>query len=106
MATMSNRRSNQRRPRSWHVVVCALVALAVLAPAARADFGIASFSTTVTDTQAGGHPDLSTLVSFNLAGDGSPDGRFKDLTVSLPPGFLGNPQAVPECPMGVLVSTG
>ena len=103
---MGIRQSNQTRPRSWHAMICAFVVLAVLAPAARADFGIASFTTTVTDTQAGGHPDLSTFVGFNIGGDGSPDGRFKDLTIGLPPGFLGNPQAVPECPMGTLLSTG
>src|SRR6476661_3070105 len=104
MASMGIRRSSYRGTR-WLAVSCALAALAVAAPAAHADFGIASLQTTVSDTQAGGHPDFSTLVAFNLAGDGSPDGRFKDLTVSVPPGFLGNPLAVPECPMAVLLAT-
>ena len=102
---MGNRRSSRRAQRSWLGLVCALVALAALAPAARADFGIESLTTTVSDTQAGGHPDFSTLVTFNLLGDGSPDGRVKDLTVSTPPGLLGNPQAVPTCPMAMLMSS-
>ena len=105
MATMGIRRSSRRAQRPWLGLVCALVALAALAPAARADFGIESLTTTVSDTQAGGHPDFSTLVTFKLLGDNSPDGRIKDLTVSTPPGLLGNPQAVPTCPMALLMST-
>ena len=89
--------------RSWLGLVAAGVALVALAPAARAeDFGFDSFTTTVSGAQAGAHPDLSTIVNYNLAGDGSPAGRGKDLTVTLPQGFLGNPQNVPVCPMAAL----
>lgn len=105
MASMGIRRSSRRSRRSWLGVLCAAAALAAFAPAAHADFGIETFTTTVTSNQAGGHPDLSTVVNYRLLGDGTPDGRNKDLTVDLPPGFLGNPQAVPTCPMSVLLTT-
>ncbi len=55
------------------------------------------------DTRAGGHPSsASTAVFANTVrspkGAIVPAGDVKDVTVSLPPGFLGNPIAVPECP--------
>jgi hypothetical protein len=92
--------------RSWLALLGAAAAIALAAPAAHAadTFGIDTFTTTVTSDQAGGHPDLTTVVNFNLAGDGSPAGRDKDLTVALPQGFLGNPQNVPVCHLGQLLS--
>jgi hypothetical protein len=92
--------------RSWLALLGAAAAIALAAPAAHAadTFGIDTFTTTVTGDQAGGHPDLTTVVNFNLAGDGSPAGRDKDLTVALPQGFLGNPQNVPVCHLGQLLS--
>jgi hypothetical protein len=91
-----------------------LVALAVLvfslaAPAAaQADFGLVPGSTTVSalnsdgtvDTLAGSHPSSFT-VHFELKTDaeGRPDGgEMRDVIVDLPPGFFGNPQAMPRCP--------
>ena len=60
-------------------------------------FGIKSFSTSSSTTQAGAHADLST--SFSMATDslGNTAGQLKDVTVGLPPGVVGNPQAVPKC---------
>jgi len=85
--------------------VAAMLALA--APAAGADsFGIQSLTTTVTSAQAGGHPDLTTTVMFDTAQDGSLLGRDRDLVVTLPPGLLGDPQAVPECPLSDLLADG
>jgi hypothetical protein len=53
-------------------------------------------------TQAGSHPHtastefrLTTVVTS--AGGGSPIEELKDVTVRLPPGFVGNPQAYPRC---------
>ena len=98
MATMRIRRLG---------LLCASVVLLAVVPAAHAaDFGIESLQTTVTSAQAGGHPDLSTIVSYNLQNDGSPADRGKDLAISLPPGFLGNPNAVPICPQSVLLTSG
>jgi hypothetical protein len=57
----------------------------------------------VFDQRAGGHPfSASTAIFANtvrsVKGYVVPAGDFKDITVKLPPGFLGNPIAVPECP--------
>lgn len=63
-------------------------------------------------TQAGGHPDaLTTTVDWAtedyLSDSGfepTPTGNPKDVTVFLPPGLLGNPTAVPQCPLKVALS--
>jgi hypothetical protein len=94
MATMRIRRSRLG-------LLGTVVALATIAPAAaQADsFGIDTFTTTTSSAQAGGHPDLTTVTTFKTNPDGNPIGRNKDLTVTLPQGFLGNPQNVPVCHM-------
>jgi hypothetical protein len=58
------------------------------------EFGFANPSD--LDTQAGGHPSEASTF-FDLAG-----GALKDVEVSVPPGFLGNPQATPQCPLSQL----
>jgi hypothetical protein len=91
-------------------VALALATSLIFAGSALAAFGIqpGSFKAEVTDqsgalyTQAGGHPyEASTSFTFNTktnkAGETVPDGIVKDIVVELPPGFVGNPQAVPEC---------
>jgi hypothetical protein len=45
------------------------------------------------DTQAGGHP-YEANTTFDLSGA---DARY--IEVDLPPGFIGNPQATPQCPL-------
>jgi hypothetical protein len=98
MATMRIRRSRLG-------LLGAAVAFAAFAPvAAQADsFGIDTFTTTTSSSQAGGHPDLTTVTNFKTDVDGSPIGRNKDLTVTLPQGFLGNPQNVPVCHLSQLL---
>jgi hypothetical protein len=87
------------------------------ATSAHAEFGIKDFGGEVVDssgnpfTQAGGHPyEASTTIKFNTAFDGSNvndvvEGDAKDIVVDLPPGFLGNPTAVPACPPELLMDT-
>jgi hypothetical protein len=63
----------------------------------------------VTFTQAGGHPyALTTTVEFptELVGHAggvrpplAPTGDPRDIVTDLPPGLLGDPQAVPRCPL-------
>jgi hypothetical protein len=58
------------------------------------------------DTRAGGHPASGATAVFantvlSPRGYVIPAGEFKDITVKLPPGFLGNPVAVPSCPESV-----
>jgi hypothetical protein len=87
------------------VVVCVLLCVPVVA---RADFGFVPGSLSVVahnadgtiDRQAGSHP-YSYEVSFVLkkGPEGKTEGgEARDLIVDLPAGFLGNPQAVPQCP--------
>jgi hypothetical protein len=59
-------------------------------------------------TQAGGRPDGSASFWFSRSPDQprglasaqsfGPDGQPRDIRVSLPPGVIGNPNAVPKCP--------
>jgi uncharacterized repeat protein (TIGR01451 family) len=51
------------------------------------------------DTQAGSHPyEASFVFDLNNTGDGYPaSAQVRNLTVNLPPGFVGNPTAVPQC---------
>jgi hypothetical protein len=91
-------------------LIALLAALGLLAAptVAQADFGIVPDSATVTalnkdgtvDTQASSHP-YSFTVHFDLKTDGSghtEGGEMRDVLVDLPPGFIGNPQAMPRCP--------
>jgi hypothetical protein len=77
-----------------------------------AGFGFQSFTASVNSpdgsqaTQAAGHPYAATT-TFNLntvpVGGGSVAANqdVKDLAVNLPPGFIGDPSAVPQCPRAV-----
>jgi hypothetical protein len=92
-------------------IVCSVVVLASLllaVSAAQADFGLqpgsikleARNSDGTLDTQAGSHP-YSFTVRFKLKTEENgltEDGETRDATVDLPPGLIGNPGAVPECP--------
>jgi hypothetical protein len=92
----------------------ALVLLATLASSvnpAHAEFGAASVGGSATDgrgnalTQAGAHPDVMTLITFNRKS--SPfgeltDGTLKTSRVDLPPGLIANPTATPKCPQEAL----
>jgi hypothetical protein len=50
-------------------------------------------------TQAGAHPDASLAFYFNGVPEqgGVPDGAVKNIVVKLPPGFVGDPEAVGKC---------
>lgn len=105
---------------SWlAALLAACVGLALLAGAApaKAAFGLAELDT-LTHTPAGGtdpenpnpvqfvgqagsHPDSTVMLRLNTKsspfGGVIPDGSLRDVVVDLPPGFTGNPTAVPQC---------
>src|SRR5215218_4857434 len=75
------------------------------AQAAPSDFGLEAISAAEATTQAGAHPDV--FIGFALKTDPSspedppgvhnPYARLRDATFELPPGLIGNPNAVPPC---------
>jgi hypothetical protein len=75
---------------------------------ARAEFGVSSFTTATSSTQAGGHPDVTTTFFFNahldeVVGDPRfgqqlPDGNVKDIILRVPPGLVADPHGAPACP--------
>ncbi len=66
----------------------------------------ASNANGTVDSQAGSHPyELTVITNFNtyMSGNGFPEeqasagGQVRNVTFNLPPGFVGNPYAVPRC---------
>lgn len=89
--------------------LCALALALVLATAAtaRAEFGLVpgSFEATVSngvgselEEGAGARPvSATTSFEFRTTAADRPDGNVKDVVVELPAGFVGDPQALPQC---------
>jgi hypothetical protein len=123
-----SRRSTLKAPVAFLAVAAVLVALAVGAAPARADFGVSvfdggtfgppppgntdAFESGPAYTQAGGHPyeawtafQMNRVIrEFPRSAGGTefrfrPDGgNLRNVRVDLPPGLIGNPTAVPQCP--------
>src|SRR5919197_1321286 len=72
-------------------VLLAVGLLLALPASAQASFAVSSFTVTPSGTAAGSHPDVSISLGF------SGDEHVRDLTVSLPPGLIGNPNATARC---------
>jgi hypothetical protein len=102
--------------RSKFAVLIACAALLALPSAARADFGFVPGTVRATatsdsfghvDRQAGSHPYAFTVaLEVNNDQNGKPEGGpMRDLRITLPPGLVGNPQALPTCPLEKFVGT-
>jgi hypothetical protein len=95
-------------------IVLSLFALALaIAPSGAAALEIEQAEGWLRDStgapllQAGGHPDFNTSIHLTKltnpeTGNPSPDGNPKNIEVTLPPGLIGNPSAVPTCTQGEL----
>ncbi len=78
-------------------------------PSSTPNWCVASFTASTTnadgtaDTQAGSHP-FESVTSFDFSVDaaGVPTENMKDVSVNLPPGLVGDPNAVPKCTVGEL----
>lgn len=90
----------------FSVVVAAMLVLAPGAGAAGfSEFGIESVSAGISTNQAGAHPDLVTTINMKTDPASNPDAEglkqpyaaTKDVVVELPPGLLGNLNAVGTC---------
>jgi hypothetical protein len=84
--------------RVWTCGAVAVTSLA-LAPTAHAALGFQGLSAAPTNANAGTHSDVNVHIGFTSPGD-----DVKDLTVSLPPGLVGDPTATPLCTVTQLQS--
>ncbi|HET7509823.1 MAG TPA: hypothetical protein VFJ65_06175, partial [Solirubrobacterales bacterium] len=81
-------------------VAFALIAMACFASVALGTdfekYAIESAGVSLTTTQAGAHADFTT--EFTVTSENNnPFGATRDVDVHLPPGMIGNPQAIPRC---------
>jgi len=72
----------------------AALCLLALCSSASASEPIEAFTTTMSTSQAGGHPDITT--DFTLASPGAPEAA-KNVIFQAPTGLFGNPRAATEC---------
>jgi hypothetical protein len=75
-------------------MLIAVAALAVVPASAQAAFTVTG-SLTPDDPSAGAHSNVNIHVGFT-------EGQVKDLTIGLPPGMVGNPNAAPLCTVAEL----
>ncbi len=82
--------------------LAALAGTLLLGAGSASALEIRSFATVPSSTQAGGHPD----VTINYSGEFRESPQLgktcqcndpKDIDISFPPGFIGNPHATPQC---------
>ena len=84
----------QSRLRVTLFLLCALFGLHLLGGDARASLDVESFSTSSSNSEAGGHPDLTT--SFRLVEPGVEEAA-RSVTFQAPEGIFGNPYAITHC---------
>jgi len=60
-------------------------------------FALQSAGASLSSTQAGAHADLTTTFELTRDSGGVPFAKARDIDIALPPGMIGNPQAVPRC---------
>lgn len=64
-------------------------------------YAVESVSASLSTTQAGAHADFTTRFALTEK-SGEPHGLTRDIIVSLPPGLIGNPQAIQRCSVAQL----
>ena len=101
-----NNHSRPARRLATLLALCA-VAAASVPSTAHAVPSIDLFTTDVSTPQAGAHPDASTSIRFGSVG---PSPNFADnarsIQIDLPPGVMGDPNAVDECPAALVSPVG
>ncbi len=96
----SSKRGARRSPLALGLTALALLLCCAFAGSASATQEISEFSTEVSNTQAGGHPDVRYSIAWTTrTGTNEPchceDARILDM--HFPTGFIGNPHSVPTC---------
>src|SRR3954454_3342158 len=76
------------------LLLCVLFGLQMVTGDAAASLGVESFSTSSSNSEAGGHPDLMT--SFRLAEPGVEEAA-RNVIFQAPEGVFGNPYAITHC---------
>lgn len=59
-------------------------------------FAVENASASLSDNQAGKHADMTIEVGLTRNGN-NPYAKARDIEIELPPGVIGNPQAIPRC---------
>jgi hypothetical protein len=88
----------KRTPRRLIGTLIAAAAMLVVVPASAQALSLSGLAGAPASTQAGGHSNFHLHMDF--AG-----GQVKDLTIGLPPGQLGDPNATPLCTVAQLNAT-
>jgi hypothetical protein len=109
MSTVSARRDVTGGRGLLRVLVLAAVVLLAWCASAHADLvlepGAAGFRFETSSDQAGAHADLTASFKFVTNGLEEPGASLRNVSVELPPGFVGAPAAVPTCNPSLLKST-
>jgi len=91
------------------VAITALGLTVWAVPAGAADefekYALQTVSASLSNTEAGAHADFTTTITLTHAGTGgtsAPYALTRDIEVDMPPGLVGNPQAVPMCTVAQL----
>lgn len=82
---------------------------ALLSSTASSEFGIETASATLSTLSGGGHPDFMARFVLNhhiFGGEAVSAARSESFIVSLPPGLVGNPTAIPKCSQGLFAAFG
>jgi len=93
-SAMSKERTTMSARTILSTLALALGLLALTAAPAVAAQAIDTFTTESSNTQAGGHPDMTTF--FTLNSPGSPESA-KNVSFDAPEGIFGNPNATTQC---------
>jgi hypothetical protein len=93
----TDRRGMKRTPRRLTGMFIAVAALAAVIPASAQAIGLSGLSVTPASHQAGAHSDIGIHIGFTTPAD-----QVKNLTISLPPGVVGDPNATPHCTVAQL----
>jgi hypothetical protein len=82
-----------------------IVALTASAQADPSEYAIEEASASTTSTQVGDHPDFTITLRLKKDPQGQLPSTTSYLSFELPPGLLGNPNALPKCTAAQLLGT-
>ncbi len=90
---------------AFSIAACVGAMCAVPAYADPSEFAVEEVSASVATAQAGGHPDFTVTLRLRKDSEGKLPSTTGKLSFELPPGLLGNPNAIPKCTVVQLLGT-